>query len=331
MNIRYQLAICCIPLLLGGCAITSYKDREQPLKVFQNAHSGGSALAVNSSSTLLASGGWSGYLKIWSLPKGTLKKQWRAHSDSVTGILYGTNDTTVITAGYDGYVAVWTPNGDKIKRWKTTSPITAFAEVPNGPRIVTGHKDGWVRIWNVNSGELIKESQVQDDTIKSLSVSSNGQEIAVADDDADMALWFPYKSEIKRFEGSPSYSRSLAFSPDGKAVYGSGWFKLFRWSRDSGKLTVLDTEHHGIINSIRFTPDGNLATISRQTDSSVLVLDPKNGSTKIAYQKHDLCGGKITVSPDGCYMATNSDDASVRIWQLNPTCAMPRNQLVGSN
>jgi WD40 repeat protein len=49
----------------------------------------------------------------------------------------------------------------------------------------------------------------------------------------------------------------------------------------------------------------------------VLFLDPLSGKTNARYQQHDLCGVAVNVSPDGRYLATTSDDASVRIWKLS--------------
>jgi len=82
---------------------------------------------------------------------------------------------------------------------------------------------------------------------------------------------------------------------------------------------VLSTPHHGIIKSVEYLAAGDvLATISRQTDSSVYFLDPASGALLRRFQQHDLCGADISVSPDGRYLATTSDDASVRIWMLDP-------------
>ena len=75
----------------------------------------------------------------------------------------------------------------------------------------------------------------------------------------------------------------------------------------------------GIIKSIQFTDGGSeLASISRQTDSSVYFLDPDTGAVTRRFQQHELCGAAVAVSDNGRYLATTSDDASVRIWKLEP-------------
>ena len=291
-------------------------------RIMENAHSGGSALAINATSNTLVSGGWAGKVKIWTLPEGKLIRNWKAHSGSVNGIAFIDNDQTIVTAGYDGRVVMWDLNGNKRSEWNSGSAIRAFSLVPGG-KAVSGHPDGVVRLWDLKKGEKLGEQKFKKSDIMALGVDRSGKRVAFSNFSNDAAQWNIKTGKVMEMDSSPSYSRSFAYSPDGKSVYGSGWFKIFRWSTSDGKMSVLPTEHMGIINSIRFTPDGKLATISRQTDSSVLVLDPEKGSTASALGKHELCGGYIAVAPNGCFAATNSDDSSVRIWKLNPNCKTP--------
>jgi WD40 repeat protein len=131
-----------------------------------------------------------------------------------------------------------------------------------------------------------------------------------------VAIWSTL-DEVRYLEEPPADAFTLAFSPDGQWLSGGTWFRLYRWNLDDGALTTLATEHHGIIKSVQYTGNGaSLATISRQTDSSVYFLDPASGEVTRRFQRHDLCGADVSVSPDGRYLATTSDDASVRIWVL---------------
>jgi WD40 repeat protein len=136
--------------------------------------------------------------------------------------------------------------------------------------------------------------------------------------DGKVYVWSDIEA-VKTMQSPPVDTWTLAFSPDGRWLSGGGWFRLFRWNLQDASLAVLSTPHHGIIKSVEYLGDGDvLATISRQTDSSIYFLDPASGVPLRRFGQHDLCGGDITVSADGRYLATTSDDASVRIWILDP-------------
>lgn len=315
-------------LCLSACA-KQLTDNGQALKVMPDAHAGGSALSMSKTGKRLASGGWSGILKIWEMPSGKLLHQWKAHQDSINGIAFTDEDNAVLTAGLDGRVAIWRLNGRMIREWQTGDRILSIA-VFKDEYLVTGHTRGELKLWRISSGQLLSTQHLDRANIAAVAFHPSGKTIAASDTGGRAAQWDLANDRLHRMTRSPTYARSLNYAPDGQAILGSGWFTIYRWDSEEGKLEKLPTDHLGIVNSTQFTPDGTLATISRQTDSSVIILDPDTGNTIERLGRHELCGGYVVVSPDGCYLATNSDDASVRIWQtgrcgtdLSPTDKLP--------
>jgi len=286
-----------------------------PDLVHAGAHNGGSAVVFSDSGALLASGGWEGSVIIWRLPGGELQYRWRAHGDSVNGLTFTDDDRHVVTAGYDGLLAEWTLGGASLRRVMTPSPITCMAASARAGRAITGHADGSVRIWRLQDFSLLDERTLHSGMVRAVAYDELTGHYASSGTDGNVAVWSG--NEAARLLARPATDAwSLAFSPDGKQLYGGGWFRLFRWGLGDGSFVSLPTDHHGIIKSIQFTAGGELATISRQTDSAVLFLDPLTGAVTRRFQRHELCGASIAVSPGKRYLATTSDDASVRIWVL---------------
>jgi WD40 repeat protein len=301
-------------LVLTACA--AQPVAVVPDVVHARAHNGGSIVAFSQNGELLASGGWEGRVFIWHLPGGEPIYRWQAHEDSVNGLVFTDNDTRVVTAGYDGWLAEWTLGGAALRRVMTPAPITCMAASNRDDRLITGHVDGAVRIWRLHDLNLLEERKLHRGNVKAVALDKTGRRYASSGTDGDVYVWTDDTKAVP-LEHPPTDAWSLAFSPDGRWLYGGGWFRLFRWNPGDGVLVSLPTEHHGIIKSIQFVAGGNeLATISRQTDSAVLFLDPVTGAVTRRFRQHELCGASIAVSPRGRYLATTSDDASVRIWVL---------------
>ena len=300
--------------LVTACSVL---HKEQPAAVIkERAHSGGSVVAFSHSGELLASGGWEGTVRLWQLPDGHEVRHWLAHSDSVNGIAFLEADHEIVTAGYDGVLARRAVDGQLLEQIKTPAAITHMVADSKADRLLTGHADGSVRLWKATDFRLLQEQQLHQGAVKAVAIAPGATRYASSSSDGSVVLWTD--SGVQRqLDRPPADAWTLVFSPDGQTLSGGSWFLLYRWNLHDGTLTTMTTEHHGIIKSIQYIDDGSeLATISRQTDSAVYFLDAESGEVKRRFQRHDLCGADIAVSADGRYLATTSDDASVRFWLL---------------
>ena len=307
-------------LILTGCMPPQGERADVTL---EDAHSGGSALAISPDSRILASGGKSGWLRLWRLDGGKALARWRAHKRTVNGIHFIRGGRRLISASFDGMIAEWDLEGRLKREWQTPSPILSLVADSKSNIVLTGHGDGQVRLWRLSTSELLHAWQIHDGYIKAVALDAARGRFAASGHDGELAYW-KIGVNPRYFDQSSYSSATLEFSPEGRYLYGAGWFSLYRWELASGVLQKLKTEHFGRINRIAFMPDGKrLASISRQTDSAVLILDGATGKTVRRFQKHDLCGAVVTVSRDGRYMATTSDDASVRIWDLKKPALAP--------
>lgn len=282
--------------------------------IIQKAHSGGSTLAFSNGSDLAASGGWSGNIRLWQMPEGAHVRKWQAHQGSVNGIVFLKGDHKLISGGYDGRMVEWSVAGQEIRSVVTPSPIRDLIADEAKNLIITGHEDGVAREWHLSDFTPRAETAKHHKAIRAVAAHHNW--MASSGEDGEVWLWGA-DHKPKRLADPGTDARTLAFSPDGKYLYAGAWFHLYRWSIPDGELQKLKTDHRGIINEITFGPNGDyLASISRQTDSAVLFLNPDNGDTLQHFQSHELCGVAIAISPNGRYVSTTSDDASVRFYDL---------------
>jgi WD40 repeat protein len=315
LHIRY-LFFCSVLLLLVACA--GRPVAEPPFVIRENVHSGGSVVAFSRSGNLLASGGWEGTVRLWQMPEGSEVRHWRAHSDSVNGIVFIDADRQIITAGYDGVLARRSVDGVLLQRIEMLPAVMHMVADAESDRLLTGHRDGSVRLWKASDFTLLQKQTLHRGAVKAVAIEPLHTRYASSSTDGSVAVWTE-SGPVRYLEEPPADAWTLAFSPDGRWLSGGSWFRLYRWNLDDGLLTTIPTEHIGIIKSIQYIDGGNqLASISRQTDSSVYFLDPASGEVQRRFQQHDLCGAYVAVSADGRHLATTSDDASVRMWVLDP-------------
>src|SRR3989344_2968870 len=76
-----------------------------------DSRDGGGRATPGAVADVLASGGSDGFIRLWRLPDGAPVGGWRAHSESVYGLAFLQRDRVLLSAGYDGRLAVWRRDG----------------------------------------------------------------------------------------------------------------------------------------------------------------------------------------------------------------------------
>jgi len=298
---------------VGGCV--SDGGLLEPIGIADGAYSGGNALDVSADSRLAASGDWAGRIRLWRLPEGNPVGGWQTAHGDLPGLMFLSDGRQLLSAGHDGVIRIWTLGGRLISAHDTGSSVSSFYPAPDRSSVVLGHADGSVSHWSTG-GKRLGAWKISDRRISAVATDASMTQYAAGDTGRRVWRWHK-DGHPERLQSPPSYARSLVFNPSDGELFGSGWSNLFVWQTGRAQLRLLPTAHNGIVNHLQFSADGGyLASISRQTDSSVMLLDPRTGETLAAFRKHELCGQHVALSPDGRSMVSNSDDASVRFYLL---------------
>jgi WD40 repeat protein len=302
--------------MLSSCR--AWEPSLKPSVRVEDAHAASSKrVAFSRSNTYLASAGYQGKIKIWSVPELRPLLTFSEHRDTPLGITW-LDDRIMVSGDVDGRMFRWDTTSGKILQHRTMpAGFTALVFLPVLNRIVSGHRDGVVRSYDADTLKSLDEYNAG---AKILSVAAAHRQhlIAISCNNRRVILLDHHLETVRHFTPPPVNAAEIAFSPDDDQLAGGGWYKLFFWETSTGRIKVVKSDHWGIAFSIDYTPDGSyLATIGRMTDSEIYLVDPQTGDFRHHLKRHELCGAALRVSFDGNYLATGSDDASIRLYDLS--------------
>lgn len=147
----------------------------------------------------------------------------------------------------------------------------------DGLRLASASNDKTVRIWDPRTGKAISPPFEHDSDVCSIAVSQDGKLIASGDREGALSIW-DSETGNREFKLAGAHSnaiQSIAFSPDGYRVVTGSW-------DNTVNLKVWDI------------PSGEIC------------LGPLTG--------HINWVNSVAFSPDGTFIASASDDKTIRIW-----------------
>lgn len=168
----------------------------------------------------------------------------------------------------------------------------------------------WVREKNQLEGHQ--------DSIRSVSVSPNGQLIATAGNDGLLKLWNADGTLNLTLDNHQDQVRDVAFRSDG-AMFASAsadqTVKLWRWD---GVLLHTLKGHEGVVYSVSFSPDGK-SLVTGSGDRTLKLWNSKTGALMATFMGHQDRVRDVAFSPDGQLIVSTSSDRSIKIWTLDGT------------
>lgn len=183
-----------------------------------------------------------------------------AHEGQVLDLLFTREGRSLISAGMDNVVKVWSV-GD----WVLSATlrgheksVNAIALSPDGHTLVSGSSDATVKLWSLPSVEVLHTLQDRKKTVSAVAFASDGERLASGWYGGRAVVWTADGQKVVGIRASDKNLSTVAISPDGEllAVGGLGG-EIKVCEIPSGVLHETLSGHETAVNSLHFIHEGN--------------------------------------------------------------------------
>ncbi|KAA6428271.1 MAG: U4 U6 small nuclear ribonucleo PRP4 -like [Trebouxia sp. A1-2] len=263
----------------------------------------------------LATGAWSGLLKLWLVPDCQKKLTIKAHDDRVTGrpgtvqLVTGSADKTArLFSGEGKQLGSLQGHGERLGR-------VGFH--PLGRHVGTASFDETWRLWDVESCTCLLEQEGHSRPVYTVAFHPDGSLAASGGLDAIGRVWdIRTGRSIMALQGHVQGILTMDFSPDGyHLATGSEDHSCRIWDlRKRGCVYTLPA-HKSLIAQVRYDPNDGYYLLTAGFDNISKLWSSKDYSLMATLAGHE---GKVMgadICPDGSgTIATISYDRTVKFW-----------------
>jgi WD40 repeat protein len=263
---------------------------------------------------LLATASLDGSVSLWEA-KGRLIRKMQIHTMSALGVAFSPDGESLASASADKTLAIFSLEGRIEHRVSGhRSDVLSLAWSPDGRYLASGSEDMTVRV-HTKTGSLVSTLTGQMQPVTALEFSQDGKYLVIAERGTHLLIRETSRwTTEKLIQAHRDVVWDTAISKDNRFIAtGSKDLSLRIWTID-GKPHLAFDNLPSEVWTLAFSPD-----------TSRIACGLKSGLTLVydlATRRllHSLAGHKAGVlgiawSPDGKYLATASQDTTVKIWE----------------
>ncbi len=224
-----------------------------------------------------------------------------------------------LSASSDFGIRSWTPESGPAYRFDERGNVLSLAYLPAGHRLFSaGVGSNGVARWQLPAASNPERMPVTAERVRSLALRPDGQLLAVAGSDGQVALWETEPLRLARvLEGPSDELRAVRFSPNGRLLAtssASGRLRLWDFNRGT---TPDEARIAGGSHAVAFTPDAS-RLVTGDRDGSLRLWSTQPLRLLSQTPCHQGWIMDVLVHPDGQRVYTAGSDGLILEHPLSP-------------
>ncbi|KAF8202170.1 U4/U6 snRNP-specific spliceosomal protein [Pholiota molesta] len=206
---------------------------------------------------ILATGSWTGTVKLWNVPSCTPIRSLRGHSDRIGGVAWHPQATlSQVSGGGEGSVNLWSLNSENplsvMKGHQGRVCRVAFH--PSGAYVASASFDTTWRLWDVNTAKELLLQEGHSKEVYSVEFQNDGALVASGGLDAIGRVWDLRTGKTAMvLDGHIQAIFATAFSPNGYQIAtGAGDDTIRIWDMRAINSIYTIPAHVSNVSDVRF-------------------------------------------------------------------------------
>jgi hypothetical protein len=225
------------------------------------------AADISPDQSLVALGGPSRLVKIFSAADGHMICKMKKHTDWVTALCFTPDGKELISGDRAGGLSVWDCQGHELQSVSADEAgITGIA--CRGNIVATSSEDGTVKFWDIVEGKQLKSWHAHNGGVRSVAFTPDGH-IVTSGRDRLVRLWDVNGNQIKKYD--PLDDIAMQATAAGGKIIAADWTGLVRvWTQDGVRRGELESNPPTIAQRIDALNKrlGDLKTLVPKADQS---------------------------------------------------------------
>lgn len=240
------------------------------------------SLDWNSDGTLLATGSYDGFARIWT-KDGNLASTLGQHKGPIFALKWNKKGNSILSAGVDKTTIIWDAHtGEAKQQFPFHSAPALDVDWQNNTTFASCSTDMCIHVCRLGNDRPLKTFQGHTNEVNAIKWDPSGMLLASCSDDMTLKIWsMKQESCVHDLQAHSKEIYTIKWSPTGPGTN---------------------------------NPNSNIMLASASFDSTVRLWDVERGVCIHTLTKHQEPVYSVAFSPDGKHLASGSFDKCVHIW-----------------